>query len=92
MVDETRRQPEQPQQRRPSYLLGSILAGILIFAVGLAIGGYTGIFRTEYKVSPEQQAVLLVLGASWYGAIPGLIVGLLLDWWGRRKTDNRAER
>src|SRR5919197_4539636 len=84
-------QGERPQQESPRsylYLFSSVAIGILFFAVGLAICGLIGRCRTEYQVGRVQQAILLALGWSWYGALPGLGVGFILNWRMRRRSHN----
>jgi hypothetical protein len=75
---------EGPQNRPPAYVLWSVVVGVGLTAVGLVIGGLTGYCQTEYKVPRTQQAILLALGWSCYGIVPGLIVGLVLRWRSRR--------
>jgi F420-0:gamma-glutamyl ligase-like protein len=68
------------------YAGRGILAGVVLLASCLAIGGLTGLMRTEYKTTPGQQAILLVLGWSCYGIVPGALVGLLIGWLSRRRN------
>ncbi len=74
-----------PPNRPPNFVLWSVLAAVGLFAIGLAVCGLAGLCRTEYRLPPAQEALLLPLGWSWYAAAPGLVVGLVLRWWSRRR-------
>jgi hypothetical protein len=67
------------------YVGWGAVAGVFLFGLCLAIGGLTGLLHTEYKTTPGQQAIILVVGWSWYGVVPGVLVGLLVGWLCRRR-------
>lgn len=67
-----------------------ILAGVALLAVCLAVGGLSGLMRTEYQATSGEQAILLVLGWSCYGIVPGALAGLLIGWLSRRGVPERS--
>src|SRR5262245_28092928 len=69
---------------RESYILDSVIIGVGVAAVLLAICGATGLAHSEYRLPPWQDASRWPLGWSGYGAIPGLIAGLSLNLLRRR--------
>ena len=88
MIDPVKEQVLLPKDGR-SYVWRCVLASVLLTAVFLAICGATGLARSEYRLPPWQEAILLPLGGSCYGVVPGLIIGLILDWRVRRRMRNR---
>jgi len=68
----------EPKPRPRLLFVWCLLALPLLFAFVGALGGYTGVIRSEYLASPGNQA--LIVGATWFvsGLQLALVVGLLV--------------
>jgi hypothetical protein len=64
------------------------MAGVLLCGLIVVIGALTGVWSAPIHAAPVQHALFLVVaGYPCIGAVPGLMVGLLLNWWTRRRRE-----
>ena len=86
MNEEARPDRISPDRSYAWYAGRGVLVGVLLAAICFAIGGLTGFLRTEYKTTPGEHAIMLALIGSYYGVVPGALVGLLIGWLSRHRS------
>jgi hypothetical protein len=74
----------EPKPRPRLLFVWCLLTLALLSAFVGALGGYTGVIRSEYLAGPGNQAI--IVGAIWFvdGLQLGLVIGGLIDilrWW-----------
>jgi hypothetical protein len=69
-----------PEMQPRISIIDSMLIGVGMAAVGLFVSGAMGWMSSEYRLPRWQEAFLLPVMASCYGIVPGLIIGLILNW------------
>jgi hypothetical protein len=70
--------PNENPPRLTAHLGKFILLSTVVTVAILAIGGFTGFFRTEFKAKPYEEAIMLVLGWSCYGPVFGIALCLIV--------------
>jgi hypothetical protein len=79
----------EPKRRPRLLLLRCLSTGGLVFGFLGAVGGYTGVFRSEYQQSPRDEAIIVGIMGLLDGLFLGLVIGGLVDilrWWLWKRT------